>query len=245
LDSLEIAEAIIKARQRKVRVRLVLEGDYLTVRRAVENPFESGGTHEINRLIHDAVLRTHINVKSDFNPSIFHQKFIVRDGSALLTGSTNFTDTGTSTNLNHLVIIDDEDVARIYSREFREIMQGHFGKLDEGHDPAPDVVRVSEVPVKILFAPDHNPEMEIMKQMAKTRKRIDFAMFTFSESSGIDDQMIALSRGGIKIRGALDGRMANQVWAARHGLLEEAIGIKLWTVPSQGALRKLHHKLMV
>jgi len=245
LDSMEIAEAIIRARQRKVVVRLVLEGDYLTVNRAVANPFESTGTNEMNRVIHDAVLRTHINVKSDFNPSIFHQKFIVRDRSALLTGSTNFTDTGTSTNLNHLVIIDDIDVARIYSREFREIMQGHFGKLDEGHDPAPDVVRVSDVPVKVLFAPDHNPEMEIMKQMARARKRIDFAMFTFSESSGIDDQMIAISRGGVKIRGVLDGRMANQTWAARHGLLEGTTGIKLWSVPGQRPLRKLHHKLMV
>ena len=120
-----------------------------------------------------------------------------------------------------------------------------FGKLDEGHDPVPDVVRVSDVPVKVLFAPDHNPEMEIMKQMARARKRIDFAIFTFSESSGIDDQMIAISRGGVKIRGVLDGRMANQVWAAGHGLLEDTTGIKLWSVPGQRPLRKLHHKLMV
>jgi len=146
---------------------------------------------------------------------------VVRDGSALLTGSTNFTDTGTGRNLNHLIIIQHEDIARIYRNEFKEIMQGHFGKLDEVHDPVPDVIRVSEVPIKILFAPDHNPEMEIMKQMAKARKRIDFAAFTFSESSGIGDQMIAVSRAGIKIRGALDGAMANHDWAARHDLLEE------------------------
>jgi phosphatidylserine/phosphatidylglycerophosphate/cardiolipin synthase-like enzyme len=245
LESMEIAQAIIRARQRKVVVRLVLEGDYLRVARALQNPFEPGGTNETNRLIHDAILRSNINVKSDFNPSIFHQKFIIRDGSALLTGSTNFTDTGTGNNFNHLIIIRHEDVADIYRDEFKEIMQGHFGKLDEGHDPAPDVVRVSEVPIKILFAPDHNPEMEIMKQMAKARKRIDFAMFTFSESSGIDDQMIALSRAGIKIRGALDGSMANFNWAARHNLLEEDYGIKLWGVRSRGSLGKMHHKLMV
>ncbi len=245
LESMEIAQAIIRARQRKIVVRLVLEGDYLTVTRAVPNPFEQGGTNEVNRQIHDAILRSNINVKSDFNPSIFHQKFIIRDGSALLTGSTNFTDTGTSRNLNHLIIVQHEDVADVYRDEFKEIMQGHFGELDEGHDPVPDVIRVSEVPIKILFAPDHNPEMEIMKQMAKARKRIDFAMFTFSESSGIDDQMIALSRAGIEIRGALDGAMANQDWAASHDLLEEDYGIKLWGVHSQGALGKMHHKLMV
>jgi len=245
LDSMEIARAIIRARQRKVVVRLVLEGDYLTVSRAVPDPFESTGTNEVNRIIHDAVLRTHINVKSDFNPHIFHQKFIIRDYNSLLTGSTNFTDTGTSVNLNHVIVIDDDDVAKVYSREFKEIMQGHFGKLDEGHDPVPETVKVSEVPVKILFAPDHNPEMEIMKQMAKARERIDFAIFTFSESSGIDDQMSLLDRSGIKIRGALDGGMANQSWAASHGLLDEPSGIHLWSIPHRKPLNKLHHKIMV
>lgn len=65
LESMEIAQAVIRARQRKVVVKLVLEGDYLNVRRAVQNPFESGGANEINRFIHDAILRSNINVKCD------------------------------------------------------------------------------------------------------------------------------------------------------------------------------------
>lgn len=244
LDSKDIAEAVIRARlERKVRMRLVLEGDYLTVKKAVSEPWEPGGENEVNRQIHDAVLRSRINVKSDFNPHIFHQKFIIRDSKDLLTGSTNFTDTGTSTNLNHIVIIKDEDIARIYSREFKEIMQGHFGKLNEGHDPQPQETEVSGIPIKILFAPDHNPEMEIMKQMTKAKKRIDFAIFTFSESSGIDDTMIALCRAGLKIRGVLDGKQGNQYWAATHPIHDA--GVELYLVPEQAGLRKLHHKLMV
>lgn len=243
LESTEIAWAIIRARQRKVKVRLVLEGDYLTVTRALSKPFDLIGVNEVNRQIHDAILRSKINVKTDYNPKIFHQKFIIRDGEAVLTGSTNFTDTGTSTNLNHVFIVHDRKIAKIYSKEFKEIRQGHFGKLNEGHDPVPDKVVVDDVPLKILFAPDHSPEMEIMKQMLKARKRIDFAMFTFSQSSGIDDTMIALQKSGIKIRGALDGMAANQKWAATHGLKEA--GVSLFRVPKKGKLRKLHHKLMV
>ncbi|UCC39688.1 MAG: DUF1669 domain-containing protein [Candidatus Aminicenantes bacterium] len=243
LDSVDIAKAIIRARQKKVLVKLVLEGNYLTVKKGVETPFESMGEHEVNRQIHDAILRSAVNVKSDYNPSIFHQKFIIRDGDALLTGSTNFTDTGTSTNLNHIVIIHDKKVAKIYEKEFKEIQQGHFGKLNEGHDPAPDDTVVSEIPVRILFAPDHSPEMEIMKQMLKAKKRIDFAIFTFAKSSGIDDTMIALNNAGLKIRGAIDGKQANQKWAATHPIHQ--VGVELYRVPKQGGLRKLHHKLMV
>lgn len=40
------------------------------------------------------------------------------------------------------------------------------------------------------------------------------AIFTFSGSSGIDDTMVALARGGMKIRGVLDPGQANQDWAA-------------------------------
>ena len=43
--------------------------------------------------------------------------------------------------------------------------------------------------IKPLFAPRHGPEMEIMKQMLKASESIDFAMFTFAQSSGIDDAM--------------------------------------------------------
>lgn len=247
LDSRPITDAIIRARQRKVLVKLVLEGDYLIAKTALEDPFVADGPHEVNRILHDAVLRAKIKVNSDFNSSIFHQKFIIRDSQSVLTGSTNFTDTGTSQNLNHIVIIHDKDVARIYNREFTEIQQGHFGKLNEGHDPKPPDEKVSGVRVKTLFAPDHNPEMEIMKQIAKAKNRVDFAIFTFSKSSGIDDQLVLAKEAGITIRGALFRSQANQKWSAKERL--KNAGLELHLVPKprlrKPRPRKLHHKLMV
>ena len=53
------------------------------------------GEHEPNRILHDAILRAKIKVNSDYNPKIFHQKFIVCEMvNLVLTGSTNFTNTG-------------------------------------------------------------------------------------------------------------------------------------------------------
>ena len=249
LEDEDIARAIIERRRAKVQVWLVIEADYLREKRLRRNPFEPDGVHEANRRIHDAILRSNIQVRTDFNPNIFHQKFIVRDRASVLTGSTNFTPTGVGAdakhggNLNHVVIVHDREVARIYSREFREIRQGRFGKLNEGHDPAPPDVSVSGVPIRVAFAPDHNPEMEIMKQMLKARERIDFAIFTFSESSGIDDAMIALTRQGLLVRGALDGMSVNQKWAATRPV--QNAGAELYRVPRSDRVNKLHHKLMV
>jgi phosphatidylserine/phosphatidylglycerophosphate/cardiolipin synthase-like enzyme len=243
LDSEEIAKAIINTRP-GVRVRIVTEADYLKAPKFRDNPWTKGGKHEPNREIQNALLRSAAWVRSDFNPSIFHQKFIIRDNRVLLTGSTNLTDTGTTNNLNHVIIIEDKDVAKIYSKEFREIRHGHFGKLDEGHDPKPPQVTVSQIPIRILFAPDHSPEMDIMKQMLKAKSRIDFAIFTFAESSGIDDTMQVIARNGIKIKGILDRKVANQRWAANHNLVGKP-NIELYRTKRKGKLGKLHHKLMV
>ena len=243
LDSETIARAITGKRP-GVRVRIVLEADYLRAGRYRSAPWDVGGGREVNREIQNALLRSAAWVRSDFNPSIFHQKFIIRDGTAVLTGSTNFTDTGTTNNLNHIVIIDDADVAKIYGREFREIRQGHFGKLNEGHDLKPPELLVSDIPIRILFAPDHSPEMEIMKQMLKAKSRIDFAMFTFAQSSGIDDTMNVMAANGVKIGGVLDSMQSNQTWAASHNLVGQP-NIKLYRARPRRPMRKMHHKLMV
>ena len=243
LESEPIAQAIIDAKKRGVNVKVVIEQSYLRRTPPKDDPWSSGGKNEANRRVHDAILRTNIDVKVDYNAKIFHQKFIVRDSASLLTGSTNFTPTGTHKNLNHIVIVHDKGVARVYRREFKEIQQGHFGKLNEGHDTRPKEVVVSNVPIKILFAPDHNPEMEIMKQMIKARTRIDFAIFTFSKSSGIDDTMLRLLDLNMPIRGAFDGKQGAQDWSPLPQIL--AKGAELFAVNSGNGIGKLHHKLMV
>jgi phosphatidylserine/phosphatidylglycerophosphate/cardiolipin synthase-like enzyme len=243
LDSPKIAEALIRARQRKVTMKVVTEHSYLIERPPVRQPDRPGGKYEANRSLHASLLRANIDVKTDYNTDIFHQKFIVRDRQSLLTGSTNFTETGTSRNLNHIVIVHDSEVAKIYAREFREISQGHFGKLSEGHDKSPNDVIVSGIPIRVLFAPDHNPEMEIMKQMAKAKRSIDFAIFTFSNSSGIDDQMLLIRRLNMPIRGAMDFKQGVQKWAATDHLVNA--GVEIYTVKPSRTIGKLHHKLMV
>jgi len=247
LENETIAKAIIRARQRKVIVKVVLEQSYLREKRISHTPWAKiRGGNEQNRFIHDAILRANIDVKTDYNNKIFHQKFIVRDRQSVLTGSTNFTPTGTHRNLNHVVIVHDKKVAMHYYREYREIQRGRFGKYSVNNDVAPPAAMVSDVRIKILFAPDHNPEMEIMKQMLKARTRIDFAIFTFAQSSGIDDTMFRLLDLGMPIRGAFDGRQGAQDWSASHAL--KARGAELYAVNasrSRNGVGKLHHKLMV
>lgn len=245
IDNQEIAEEIIKARLKGVNVDLVIEQSYLLAKskpNSVEEAFEERGAHEINRNLMNAILRSTADIKMDFNPKIFHQKFMIL-GNTVLTGSTNFTTTGVTKNLNHVVIINDAEVANAFKKEFSEIKNGRFGKKSIDRDESPKEARVSGVRVKPLFAPDHGPEMEIMKQILKAKTRIDFAVFTFAKSSGIDDALIAAHDRGIAVTGLVDRKQSNQRWAAKSALVNA--GIEIRQVGGQGSLGKLHHKVMV
>ncbi|GIE85292.1 phospholipase D-like domain-containing protein [Actinoplanes regularis] len=258
LDSRLIAESILAAKARRVRTRIVLEGDYLREEKPVADPWLAAGENEGNRVIHSALLRAGIDLITDLNPNIFHQKFIVRDPgkptAAVLTGSTNFTHTDTGTNppevldkpgnnLNHVVVLHGRSAAELYLAEFERLRTGTFGDLHERHEPKPREFRLGGIRVKPVFAPEQGPEMEIMKQMLKATERVDFAMFTFAQSSGIDDTMAWMLKAGIPVRGVLDRGQGSQKWAATEPL--KRAGARLYENTPGNGVRKLHHKLMV
>jgi phosphatidylserine/phosphatidylglycerophosphate/cardiolipin synthase-like enzyme len=271
LDNPVIAQALLDASWRGVRVELFLEQDYLRSP-LVGNPPNlpvprPGETQEEalrrvqwdedetelaeNRRILAALLRSDVQVRGDYNPKIFHQKFVLRDydgkaapTSALLSGSANFTVTDCHRNLNHVFVFRNAFVCRQYATEVEQLRRGSFGR--GMHGDVPKVYDLAGVPVKVLFAPDHTPELEIVKQMLKGTEEITFAIFTFAGSSGIDDAMLALARGGMKVRGVLDRTQAAHDWAAPPWLVHE--NIELYVPRRTGplkTLRKLHHKLMV
>jgi phosphatidylserine/phosphatidylglycerophosphate/cardiolipin synthase-like enzyme len=273
LDSEPIAQAILDARWRGVAVNLFLEQDYLRTplksakgvplapkAKAGESPRDAlrraqWGDDDtdlaVNRKILAALLRSDIEVKGDFNPKIFHQKFALRDyrggkatkpgNPALLSGSANFTFTDTHRNLNHVFVFNSALVCREYETEFDQLSLGRFGR--QIHGDVPKLFDLAGVPAKVLFAPEHTPELEIMKQMLKGSREVWFAIFTFAGSSGIDDTMVSLARGGMKITGVVDRGQAAQGWAAPRTMKHE--NIALFQPKKSSGVRKLHHKLMV
>ena len=128
IDNEVIAQALLDASCKGIRVRVFIEQDYLVdntppkrsrskSKAALQRFYDKQWSErklidrKSNRDILAAMLRCGIDVKADLNPKIFHQKFIVRDyqngrslGSkaGVLTGSTNFTETGVHKNLNHV-----------------------------------------------------------------------------------------------------------------------------------------------
>ena len=118
-----------------------------------------------------------------------------------------------------------------------------YVNTNERHKAKPKTVNIEGIPVRVLFAPDDSPELEIIKQMLKCTSRLDFAIFTFSGSSGIDDAMAILKAADREVKGVMDPGQGKQWWAATGWLHNK--GVQLYFPRKVLGFGKLHHKLMV
>jgi phosphatidylserine/phosphatidylglycerophosphate/cardiolipin synthase-like enzyme len=254
LDNPKIAAAIDQAARRYrpgtdkfIRVRLVTEGDYLMENKPVEPP-DKAVSLDTNRKHFVTLLRGAVDAKIDFNPKIFHHKFIIRDrgeaSEAVLTGSTNFTTTGTHRNLNHVVIFHDIGVAAAYQSEFDQLRDGIFGaRSPKLTSTDPLTLYIEGSPVQIMFSPDNNPELRIVNEILKAQTSAHFMMFTFAKSTTIDDAIITKLKGGnFKVVGLLDGGQSAHKWSPHKTLIDAGAKLRRETLPNGG---KLHHKVIV
>ena len=254
LDNPVIADALDRAARRKkpgtttnLRVRFVGEGDYLKEEKPIVPPDAASGL-DPNRHQFVQLLRGAVDCKIDFNPKIFHQKFVIRDKgkakAAVLTGSANFTVTDTHRNLNHVAIFHDDGVVAAYDSEFDQLWDGIFGgrspKLTT-MDPLKIMIEGSEV--QIAFSPDNNPELRIVNEILKAQQSALLLMFTFASSTTIDDALLSrLQAGGFAVKGVLDSSQSAHNWSPHPALIAAGAQLRKDALPNQG---KLHHKLLV
>jgi phosphatidylserine/phosphatidylglycerophosphate/cardiolipin synthase-like enzyme len=97
-----IAAALIRAEARGVHVRVVLD------KRA---PTERGGKA-------DAVASAGIPVYIDVQPRIAHNKIILLDGTSVIGGSFNYTESADRFNAENVTIIHDPDTACAFEANF-------------------------------------------------------------------------------------------------------------------------------
>lgn len=82
--------------------------------------------------------------------SAMHQKYAIVDGVRVLTGATNWTNAGTRTNEEDLLVVEGAEFAMKYRKNFADLMSV-YGGLDITNDS--DGLRNEKAPV--LFNPVH------------------------------------------------------------------------------------------
>jgi phosphatidylserine/phosphatidylglycerophosphate/cardiolipin synthase-like enzyme len=104
----EIAKAMAARIEKGVKVR------------AVFDQRQAGTEHSQD----DYLAKRGASVRLDDNPYAMHNKVIIIDAKAVVTGSYNFTKSADTQNDENLLIIHSPDVAAAYLREFESLVSG-------------------------------------------------------------------------------------------------------------------------
>jgi len=226
ISSKSIAQALIKAKKRRVKIKLVIDQDYYH-----------------HRII-DKMKRDGIEVRCDFRENFMHNKFAIIDNQIVWTGSYNLTFNGAWRNNNNALKITSTSLAKIYEKEFQEMFYDKiFGNKKE-KGPFAELRKKNEVKtaghlLKVFFSPEDNIEDIIIQEIAFAQKNIHFMLFSFT-SSKIGEALIDKFNEGIKIYGLLEKRGSQTKYSQYIKMKIEGLPIKL--DKNKG---NMHHKVMI
>lgn len=222
LNLWSIRNALIRAHQRGVQVRLVVESDSL------DRP-------EIQELISAG-----IPIVTDQGQGLMHNKFFILDGAEVWTGSMNLTVNGAYRHLNNLIRLRSTRLAANFTAEFEEMFkEGFFGENSLVNTPHPDVI-VNGVRIETYFSPDDDTAQRLIELILSAEESIDFLYYSFT-SDGIADAILYQASQGIRVRGVLDAYQEGTGLGGEYQRLRnDGLEVYLDTHPE-----KLHHKVMI
>src|ERR1035441_3308204 len=103
LSSRNIAQALVKAQEKNVRIKIVLDQS-----QEIESASKSGYL-----IKHGVMVCYHLGF------GLMHNKFAIIDGKSLITGSFNWTLTAEERNEENLLIITDQETIEKYKERFK------------------------------------------------------------------------------------------------------------------------------
>ena len=153
-------------------------------------------------------------------PDLMHHKYVVRDGSAVWTGSTNWTDDSWSRQENVVVTVVSEDVAKAFALDFDGLWQD--GDVEKSGFVEPRPVEVDGIKVRPWFTPGFADALthRIAKKIGHARKvRICSPVITSAPVLGTLAQRIADGSGDVA--GCVDATQVEDVirqWRENGGV---------------------------
>lgn len=230
-NALDISNAVISAKERGVKVRVVVNHDF--------NP----------SLITDWTSKG-INI-SRRTDSIMHNKFIVTDGRDenklndwVWTGSWNLSSANSSLALNNVVEINDYALAQAYTTEFEEMWGSNtedpnttnakFGASKT--DNTQHFFSIGGRDVRCYFSPSDGTEARIKDEMTAADSTIYFSQYAFSSSVIGIEISNRIKNNSVKLRGIFDDTTGSQ---AKYWISNGEIFNYRTIAPTGGII---HHK---
>jgi phosphatidylserine/phosphatidylglycerophosphate/cardiolipin synthase-like enzyme len=146
------------------------------------------------------------------DPDLMHHKYVVRDGGAVWTGSTNWTLDSWTREENVLLTVASEGVACAYARGFADLWSRGRVEGSGSFDTAP--VDVGGVAVRAWFSPGRGPELShrIAKRIGAAKRRVRIASPVLTAAPILAALNQALGEGRVDVAGVSDATQVAQVF---------------------------------
>ena len=159
-------------------------------------------------------------------PDLMHHQVVVRDGGAVWTGSTNWTDDSWSRQENVIVTVPSQPIAYAYALAFEQLWDGASVERSGKVDPRP--ADVDGARVRPWFTPEHGEALShrIAKQLGKARTRIRIASPVLTSGPILGTLVEIVKERRCDLAGVVDDTQVDQVfhqWRTN--------GVSAWKIP--------------
>ncbi|WP_243094989.1 phospholipase D-like domain-containing protein [Thermus thalpophilus] len=243
---LKIAQGLLAAHKRGVRVRLYGESDYREDFRRYLVAASLGQGEEPPR-VPRALLQERVKPLSldceevagipvcyDEREGFMHHKFLVVDQKAVWTGSVNMTWNAFARNNENALLLPSPTLAEGYAREFQALFSGVKEGLGQ-----PVAFALEGVEGVAYFSPKGGglAQEAILKGIREAQREILVAAFVLTDRE-IVDALLGAKRRGVEVRVVLEARNLGD--SREEALLQGGIPVRKDANPYT-----LHHKVMV
>ena len=222
------ADALARAKSRGVTVRMVMDSDTL------DNTKDEAIVQAVGK-----VKAAGIPIVGDNRQPIMHDKFVVRDGEEVWTGSWNFTTGDTYRLNNNAVRIRSRELADNYAAEFRKMFEAkQFGPNKPKGVPHP-VITIGDARIETYFSAQDDVASKVAARVGGAQRSIRFLAFSFTQDT-IGQAVIQKAQGGVTVSGVFE-RTGSETRFSEYGKMKQA-GLDVY---QDGNPYTMHHKVFV